>query len=121
MEGVLQDPSQLQNHQQQQPPPNTVAERLNPALQQQLYLESIKTRAISLFKAISRILEDFDAYARANSTPKWFSFFFTLLHALNFSILIYSVPIVSSFDGSQLKFQQMRKINFCIIFFFIFK
>lgn len=46
-------------------------ERLNQAVQQQLNLEQVKTRAISLFKAISRILEDFDAYARTNTTPKW--------------------------------------------------
>ncbi|XP_008789630.1 mediator of RNA polymerase II transcription subunit 8 [Phoenix dactylifera] len=52
-----------------QPPPK--AERLNAALQQQLNLESVKTRAIGLFKAISRILEDFDAYARSNTSPKW--------------------------------------------------
>lgn len=58
--------SQLQ---QQQPP--RVVERLNPAVQQQLNLESVKTRAISLFKAISRILEDFDAIARTNAVPKW--------------------------------------------------
>lgn len=72
MEGMIQqqqDISQLQQHQQ---PPPIVAERLNQALQQQLNLESVKTRAISLFKAITRILEDFDAYARTNTTPKWF-------------------------------------------------
>lgn len=60
------DQSQLQ---QQQPP--RVVERLNQAVQQQLNLESVKTRAISLFKAISRILEDFDAIARTNAVPKW--------------------------------------------------
>lgn len=49
----------------------TVQERLNQAVQQQLNLEQVKTRAISLFKAISRILEDFDAYGRTNTTPKW--------------------------------------------------
>lgn len=47
------------------------AERLNQAVQQQLNLEQMKTRAISLYKAIARILEDFDAYARTNTTPKW--------------------------------------------------
>ncbi|URD98707.1 hypothetical protein MUK42_31818 [Musa troglodytarum] len=46
-------------------------ERLNQVVQQQLNLESVKTRALGLYKAISRILEDFDAFARANSTPKW--------------------------------------------------
>ncbi|KAL1551865.1 mediator of RNA polymerase II transcription subunit 8 isoform X2 [Salvia divinorum] len=56
---------------QDQQPPAKVVERLNPALQQQLNLESVKTRAISLFKAISRILEELDAIARANATPKW--------------------------------------------------
>ncbi|CAI8592308.1 unnamed protein product [Vicia faba] len=59
MEGEL-----VQQQQQQQ-------ERLNQAVQQQLNLEQVKTRAISLFKAISRILEDFDAYGRTNTTPKW--------------------------------------------------
>ncbi|OIT05149.1 mediator of rna polymerase ii transcription subunit 8 [Nicotiana attenuata] len=58
-----------QDQQQQQPP--RVAEGLNPAVQQQLNLESVKTRAISLFKAISRILEDFDPIARTNAVPKW--------------------------------------------------
>ncbi|XP_073001086.1 mediator of RNA polymerase II transcription subunit 8 [Typha latifolia] len=47
------------------------AERLNAAVQQQLNLESVKTRAVGLFKAISRILEDFDAFSRTNSNPKW--------------------------------------------------
>ncbi|XP_057769561.1 mediator of RNA polymerase II transcription subunit 8 isoform X1 [Salvia miltiorrhiza] len=56
---------------QQQPPPAKAVERLNSALQQQLNLDSVKTRAISLFKAISRILEELDAIARANATPKW--------------------------------------------------
>lgn len=69
MEGMMQDQSQLQN---QQPPPQIVIpERLNQAVQQQLNLEAVKTRAISLFKAISRILEEFDAHARSNVTPKW--------------------------------------------------
>ncbi|KAA8540166.1 hypothetical protein F0562_024271 [Nyssa sinensis] len=73
MEGVLgaQDQSQSQQQQQQQQLPPKVVERLNPAVQQQLNLESVKTRAISLFKAISRILEEFDALARTNSVPKW--------------------------------------------------
>ncbi|GMI73096.1 mediator subunit 8 [Hibiscus trionum] len=75
MEGMIQDPSQPPP--QQQPPQQNQAvagagaERLNQALQQQLNLESLKTRAISLFKAITRILEDFDAYSRTNTTPKW--------------------------------------------------
>ncbi|KAL3619980.1 mediator of RNA polymerase II transcription subunit 8 [Castilleja foliolosa] len=55
---------------QQQPPPVRVVERLNPAVQQQLNLESVKTRAISLFKAISRILEDFNAIGATNAVPK---------------------------------------------------
>ncbi|KAJ0984173.1 hypothetical protein J5N97_002529 [Dioscorea zingiberensis] len=58
-----------QEQQQQQATGKT--ERLNPALQQQLNLESVKTRAMSLYKAISRILEEFDGYARTNTTPKW--------------------------------------------------
>ncbi|XP_042491398.1 mediator of RNA polymerase II transcription subunit 8 isoform X3 [Macadamia integrifolia] len=70
MEGVLgaQDQAQVQQQQQQQPPR---VEKLNLAVQQQLNLESVKTRAIGLFKAISRILEDFDAIARTNAVPKW--------------------------------------------------
>ncbi|KAI3455738.1 hypothetical protein Pfo_012401 [Paulownia fortunei] len=67
MEGVVMAGVQ----DQQQPPPARVVERLNPAVQQQLNLDSVKTRAISLFKAISRILEDFDAIARTNAVPKW--------------------------------------------------
>jgi len=54
----------------QQPHPQQ-QERLNQAVQQQLNLEQVKTRAISLFKAISRILDDFDAYGRTNTSPKW--------------------------------------------------
>lgn len=57
---------------QDQQPPARAVERLNPAVQQQLNLDSVKTRAISLYKAISRILEDFDAIARTNAVPKWF-------------------------------------------------
>ncbi|CAN6482680.1 unnamed protein product [Victoria cruziana] len=52
---------------QAQPKP----EKLNQALQQQLNLESLRTRALGLFKTVSRILEDFDAMARANASPKW--------------------------------------------------
>ncbi|XWS16614.1 hypothetical protein CRYUN_Cryun34aG0105100 [Craigia yunnanensis] len=62
MEGMIQDPSQQP---QQQNQVVVGAERLNQAVQQQLNLESLKTRAIS------RILEDFDAYSRTNTTPKW--------------------------------------------------
>ncbi|XP_073064599.1 mediator of RNA polymerase II transcription subunit 8 isoform X2 [Primulina eburnea] len=57
--------------QDQQQPPAKVVERLNSAVQQQLNLDSVKTRAISLFKAISRILEDFDSIARTNADPRW--------------------------------------------------
>lgn len=58
-------------------------ERLNPAVQQQLNLESVKTRALGLYKAISRILEEFEAFARSNTTPKWHVFSFSV--AMNFS------------------------------------
>lgn len=68
--GQAQQPQQQQDQQQQQAPVKVV-ERLNPAVQQQLNLESVKTRANSLFKAVSRILEDFDLLARTNSVPKW--------------------------------------------------
>ncbi|XP_075492969.1 mediator of RNA polymerase II transcription subunit 8 isoform X3 [Primulina tabacum] len=57
--------------QDQQQPHAKVVERLNSAVQQQLNLDSVKTRAISLFKAISRILEDFDSIARTNADPRW--------------------------------------------------
>lgn len=67
----LQPQQQPQQQQQQPPPPPAAAERLNAAVQQQLRLESVKGRATTLFKAVSRILEDFDAYARTNATPKW--------------------------------------------------
>lgn len=79
--GGLQEQSQSQP---QQAAPKAV-ERLNPAVQQQLNLESVKTRAISLFKAISRILEDLDAIARINAVPKWL-LFLTLLLLLFISI-----------------------------------
>ncbi|KAJ8646091.1 hypothetical protein MRB53_007839 [Persea americana] len=49
----------------------TKVERLSQGVQQQLNLESVKTRAVGLSKAISRILEDFDAIARSSSVPKW--------------------------------------------------
>ncbi|GFZ04402.1 mediator subunit 8 [Actinidia rufa] len=73
MEGVVgaHDQSQSQQQQQQQQPPSKVVERLNSAVQQQLYLDSVKTRAISLFKAITRIIDDMDALARSNSVAKW--------------------------------------------------
>nr|GMC53919.1 mediator of RNA polymerase II transcription subunit 8 isoform X1 [Ipomoea batatas] len=67
MEGVVG----AQDQQPSQQPPARVVEKLNPAVQQQLNLESVKIRATSLFKAISRILEDFDAIARTNAVPKW--------------------------------------------------
>ncbi|GAV66842.1 hypothetical protein CFOL_v3_10352, partial [Cephalotus follicularis] len=60
---VTQDQSQQQQV--------VAVERLNQAVQQQLNLESLKTRAISLFKAISRILEDLEVYSHTNTTPKW--------------------------------------------------
>uniref|UniRef100_A0A1D1YK23 Putative mediator of RNA polymerase II transcription subunit 8 n=1 Tax=Anthurium amnicola TaxID=1678845 RepID=A0A1D1YK23_9ARAE len=67
----LQQQQQFQQQAPAQAPPPVKVERLNPALQQQLNLESVKTRAVGLFKAISRILEEFDAIARANAVPKW--------------------------------------------------
>ncbi|KAH7865948.1 hypothetical protein Vadar_013448 [Vaccinium darrowii] len=73
MEGVVgahQDHSQPQQ-QALAPPPQKVVERLNQAVQQQLNLDSVKTRAVSLFKAISRILEEIDHLARSNAVPKW--------------------------------------------------
>uniref|UniRef100_A0A7N0RGJ1 Mediator of RNA polymerase II transcription subunit 8 n=1 Tax=Kalanchoe fedtschenkoi TaxID=63787 RepID=A0A7N0RGJ1_KALFE len=69
MEGVAA--GGVQQAQQQQPQPQPQVERLNEALQQQLNLEQVKTRAVSLFKAISRILEIIDVTARANAVPKW--------------------------------------------------
>ncbi|CAN6198902.1 unnamed protein product [Urochloa humidicola] len=48
-------------------------ERLSAGVQQQLNLEGMRARAVGLYKAISRILEDFDVIARTNPTasPKW--------------------------------------------------
>ncbi|KAG2636797.1 mediator of RNA polymerase II transcription subunit 8-like isoform X2 [Panicum virgatum] len=64
------------------PPPGAAAgeqqaaprvERLSAGVQQQLNLEGMRARAVGLYKAISRILEDFDVIARTNPTasPKW--------------------------------------------------
>lgn len=78
MEGVVGAQSQQPQQQQQEaalaPPPQKVVERLNQAVQQQLNLDSVKTRAISLFKAISRILDEIDLLARSNAVPKWYAF-----------------------------------------------
>lgn len=74
---------QQQQQQQQQPQQAIVLERLNDAVQQQLNLESVKTRALSLHKAISRILEDLDVFARTNTSPKW-SLSLTLFNFPNF-------------------------------------
>ncbi|KAH7521986.1 hypothetical protein FEM48_Zijuj07G0090000 [Ziziphus jujuba var. spinosa] len=75
MEGVVQSqaqiPQQQQQQQQQLQPQPMAVERLNEAVQQQLNLQSVKTRALSLSKAIGRILDDFNNYARTNTTPKW--------------------------------------------------
>lgn len=84
------DQTQLQQQQQQQQQPPRVVERLNPAVQQQLNLESVKTRAISLFKAISRILEDFDAIARTNAVPKWLALVPYSVHLLSLLTVIIS-------------------------------
>ncbi|KAL6844948.1 hypothetical protein ACP4OV_025607 [Aristida adscensionis] len=48
-------------------------ERLSGGVQQQLNLEGVRARAVGLYKAISRILEDFDVIARTNpaASPKW--------------------------------------------------
>ncbi|OMO55968.1 hypothetical protein CCACVL1_26842, partial [Corchorus capsularis] len=70
MEGMIGDP--LQQQQNQVVGGVGAVERLNQVVQQQLNLESLNTRAISLFKAITHILEDFDAYSSPNTTPKWF-------------------------------------------------
>ena len=74
--GAVQDQSQQKQAQQ----PAKAVDRLNSAVQQQLNLEYIKTRAISLFKAISRILEDFDLISRSNAVPK--RYFFSFLQLL---------------------------------------
>lgn len=73
---------QTQAPPQQPPQPEKVVEKLNSAVQQQLNLDSVKTRAISLFKAISRILEDFDVLSRSNALPKWFHFSLQFISAL---------------------------------------
>ncbi|CAN6211314.1 unnamed protein product [Urochloa humidicola] len=64
------------------PPPGAAAgeqqaaprvERLSAGVQQQLNLEGMRARAVGLYKAISRILKDFDVIARTNpaASPKW--------------------------------------------------
>jgi len=64
------------------PPPGAAAgdqqaaprvERLSAGVQQQLNLEGMRARAVGLYKAISRILEDFDVIIRTNpsASPKW--------------------------------------------------
>lgn len=75
--------------QQEQQAAAKVVERLNPAVQQQLNLESVKTRAVSLFKAITRILEDFDHIARTNAVPKWLVSPIQYVYALTQESLIY--------------------------------
>ncbi|KAE8808743.1 mediator of RNA polymerase II transcription subunit 8-like [Hordeum vulgare] len=59
--------------QQQQQPAAPRAERLNAEVHNQLNLEGMRARAVGLYKAISRILEDFDAIGRVNpsASPKW--------------------------------------------------
>ncbi|KAL0923356.1 hypothetical protein M5K25_007410 [Dendrobium thyrsiflorum] len=69
MEGVVGATAAPEQQQPAPTPPK--AERLNSAVQQQLNLESVKARALGLSKAISRILEDFNAIALTNATPKW--------------------------------------------------
>ncbi|KAK4763110.1 hypothetical protein SAY86_008878 [Trapa natans] len=72
MKGLTQSqPQLLQLQQEPVPSQQPAVEALNPAVQQQLNLEHVKIRATSLFKAISRILEDFDGYAGTNTTPRW--------------------------------------------------
>ncbi|XP_052181402.1 mediator of RNA polymerase II transcription subunit 8-like isoform X2 [Diospyros lotus] len=46
-------------------------ELLNPAVQQQLNLQPLKTRTLGLQKAIERIIEDIYANVITNSVPKW--------------------------------------------------
>lgn len=82
MEGVVgghhDQSQQLQQQEGLAAPPPKVVERLNQAVQQQLNLDSVKTRAISLFKAISRILDEIDLLARTNAVPKWYECGFVL-------------------------------------------
>lgn len=110
--GAVQDQTQAAS-QQQQPP--KVAERLNPAVQQQLNLESVKTRAISLFKAISRILEDFDVISRSNAVPKWSNlslFFFSLCcSSISCFIIIYDSSISSNLGFSLIVAQIIHEIG----------
>lgn len=98
MEGVVG----AQDQQPSQQPPARVVEKLNPAVQQQLNLESVKTRAISLFKAISRILEDFDTIARTNAVPKWLAILPICCSTCNFCLII----------GIDLKQQSSPSVSF---------
>ncbi|KAL6601418.1 hypothetical protein ACP70R_044638 [Stipagrostis hirtigluma subsp. patula] len=65
-------PGAAAGEQQQQPAAPRV-ERLSAGVQQQLNLEGMRARAVGLYNAISRILEDFDVIARTNpaASPKW--------------------------------------------------
>lgn len=81
MEGVNVEGGQAEQ-------PAQPVERLNQAVQQQLNLESVKTRAISLFKAVSRILDEFDAIARSNSLPKWYPSIYLYVYRCNSGVCI---------------------------------
>ncbi|XP_044390155.1 mediator of RNA polymerase II transcription subunit 8 isoform X2 [Triticum aestivum] len=72
MDAAAAAPGAAAGGQQQQPAPPR-AERLNAEVHTLLNLEGMRARAVGLYKAISRILEDFDAIARVNpsGSPKW--------------------------------------------------
>jgi hypothetical protein len=75
------------------PPGRPAAERLGAGLQQQLNLESVKARAVGLFKAISRILEDFDMYSRTTASPKWCIHTLSLFLFLRIIIVFGDLPV----------------------------
>ncbi|XP_011625734.1 mediator of RNA polymerase II transcription subunit 8 isoform X2 [Amborella trichopoda] len=62
----------VQGQAQAQAQAQVQAEKLNQALQHQLNLEGVRTRALDLFNTISRLLEIFDPISRANpNLRKW--------------------------------------------------
>jgi hypothetical protein len=120
MEGAVVQ-NQPQQQQQQQQPQQPQVERLNQAVQQQLNLEAVKTRAISLFKAISRIIDDFDAYGRTNTTPKWYSFSLSLSHTSLILVLCFVTEIAEVLTISQFRLLIFVHCRFSRVCFFCFK
>ncbi|KAG6522791.1 hypothetical protein ZIOFF_019946 [Zingiber officinale] len=89
-------------------------ERLNPVVQQQLNLESVKTRALGLYKTISHILEDFEAFARSNTTPKWHATALIIVPYAS-ALAFFKYLLEAIFTGSLLGSQRKKKKSFDVI------